>query len=136
MTDGLWCKFYNEAEKIWKTGQFSSSSSSASSLWVSSVHRSSCLSVTVLLMCCFCVTLRLMYQVQQWLHQMLFLHESQFSQGTSKSHNRTQKLRERSNLIGCVGCVYFLLISKASWYACCDWSTIPFLSSPAATSAK
>ena len=74
--------------------------------------RSSCLSVTVLVTCCLCVTLRLMYQVQQWLHQMLFLHESQFSQGTSESHNRTQKLRERSNLIGCVGCVYFLLISK------------------------
>ena len=38
MTNGLWCEFYNEADRSWKAGQYSSSAS-ASSLWVSSVHK-------------------------------------------------------------------------------------------------
>ncbi|EAW95274.1 hCG2040005 [Homo sapiens] len=81
---------------------------------------SSCLSVIALLACCLCMTLHLMYQVQQWLHQKRSLQDSRLSLGSSESHNRTQKLRARPNLTGCVGCISFLLISKASWYACCD----------------
>lgn len=52
---------------------------------------SSCLSVTALLACCLCTTLHLMYQVQQWLHQKLFLQESRLSLGSSGSHSRTQR---------------------------------------------
>lgn len=48
---------------------------------------SSYLSVTALLACCLCMTLHLMYQVQQWLHQMLSLFlENLFNFHLSEIH--------------------------------------------------
>lgn len=97
---------------------------------------SSYLSVTALLACCLCMTLHLMYQVQQWLHQMLSLQESRLSQGVQNLIIEHREVKGQTQSDRMCWLHFLLLISKASWYACCDWSTIPFLSSPAATSAK
>lgn len=99
--------------------------------------QSSSLSVATLLPCCLSVTLQLLYQLYQWIHQKLFVQESRFHQGSSESHDRTQRCYGStwSGGGGRTALTSLALLLKAYLCACC-LPTSPFLLESAATSDK
>lgn len=92
--------------------------------------QANCPPVVTLFPCCLSMTLPLLYQVQQWFHQKLFV---QALSGEFMTAHR--EVKGQPNMIGCVGLPSFLLLSKAFWCAC-GWSKSPFLLELAATTGK
>ena len=128
MTNGPLCKFQNEAGHVGSPVilplllllQLCLLGCPTSSL-------SSCLPVTALSACHLCMTLRLMHQVQPWLHQILSLQESRLSQEVENLiiQNRKVKGQTQSDRM----CWLHLLFADFKSFSVCSLWLIhnPFL---------